>query len=319
MRLAEIALEDYVREVLPLTAPLWAGSRDLATYVAHWEAIARCGYGKRHYRTAGLYDGRALLASFKRYERTMHHGTRRLSAIGIGAIFTPAERRGRGYASVMLGMALDKARADGCDVAYLYSDIGTQFYALLGFRALGSREFVLRADSLPSKRLALEALEERDWSGVRRCYELCERHHPAGFTRTPLVWDWIRLLRNQRVAGGSPQPTDLVVRHGRGVGAYVLGARDPQRDAYVLAEYGFADHNAASLIPALLRAAAGDLRRVIGWLPPAGAREVLPKVSTRKRRTAILMMAPLTERGRDLIGALEQARHGDACWTAEHV
>ncbi len=73
------------------------------------------------------------------------------------------------------------------------------------------------------------------------------------------------------------------VRRGRGIRAYVFGVRVPERDAYVFDEFGFSDDDAAAIFPALLRAAAGDLRRVVGWLPPGGARQNLPRGTTRRR------------------------------------
>jgi hypothetical protein len=219
----------------------------------------------------------------------------------------------------MIAMAMDAARADGCDLVYLFSDVRPQFYADLGFRQLPSREFTLRADTLPSDRLPLAALTERDWSGVRRCFDLCEHHRPAGFLRTPLLWEWVRIRMRHGSERGGGQETNLVVRHGRGVGAYVLGARDVARDTYALEEFGFADSAAAQMIPALLRAAAGDLRRVTGWLPPNGARELLPKGAVRKRRKAILMGAPLSPAGAEAMRLLTAAANADACWPTDHI
>ena len=319
MKLKEIAPEAYARDVLPLTAGLWAGPRDIATYVSQTLAIARSGYGRRHYRTVGLFDGTVTVSSFKRYERVVHDGPRRLHAIGIGAVYTPEEFRGRGYASVMLGLALDRAKADGCDVAYLFSDIQPQFYEPFGFRTLASRELSLRADTLGKRRLEVVRLEESDWSGVRRCFELCSHLQPFGFTRTPLVWEWLRLRMAQFSEHKNRQQTNLVARRGRGIAAYVLGVRAPERDAYLVDEYGFADAEAAALIPALLRAAAGDLRRVTGWLPPMGARELLPRGSVRKRKTATLMAAPLTSDGKRLLEAAQQPSSADFCWTMDHI
>ena len=66
MRLLEIPAERYARDVLPLTAPLWAGRRTFDEYVAQTLELARSRYGRRHYRTIGLYDGKRLVASFKR-------------------------------------------------------------------------------------------------------------------------------------------------------------------------------------------------------------------------------------------------------------
>ena len=319
VELKEIAPDAYAREVLPLTAPLWAGNRDLETYVSQSLAVARSGYGRRHYRTVGLFENAVTVASFKRYERVVHDGPRRLRALGIGAVFTPEAFRGRGYASVMLGHALDRAKADGYDLAYLFSDIRPQFYEPLGFRTLASREISLRADTLGKRRLEVVRLEDSDWSGVRRCFELCSRLAPSGFTRTQLVWEWIRLRMAQFTEHKHGQQTNLVARRGRGIAAYVLGVRAPERDAYFVDEYGFADDAAAELIPALLRAAAGDLRRIVGWLPPAGARELLPRGSVRKRKNSVLMAAPLTAPGSRVVKAALVPSVHDFCWATDHI
>ncbi|MBV8490974.1 MAG: GNAT family N-acetyltransferase [Candidatus Eremiobacteraeota bacterium] len=319
MRLHEISADAYVRDVLPLTAPLWARGRDWTTYASQTLELARSGFGKRHYRTMALHDGGEAVASFKRYERTVRSGTRRLRALGFGAVFTPEPLRGRGYASAMIAMAMDVAKADGYELAFLYSDVRPHFYAELGFVELPSREILLRADALPSERLPVSVLTERDWSGVRRCFDLCEHHRAAGFQRTPLYWEWLRVRLRHYATVESSQPAYLVVRHGRGVGAYVLGERDVDRDTYELAEFGFADAAAAQTIPALLRAAAGDLRRIAGWLPPSGARELLPKGTVRRRRNAIFMVAPLSKAGTEALHLLQAAREADACWSTDHI
>jgi predicted N-acetyltransferase YhbS len=320
MRLRDVEPDAYARFVLPQTARLWAGRRDFDTYVAQVLEVAASPYGRRSYRTVGLYDGRAIVASFKRYRRAMHLGTQRLRAIGIGAVFTPPEYRGRGYASAMLALELDRSRALGCDVAYLFSDIRPAFYSALGFRELPSREISLRADALPATRLALARLEDRDWIGVSRCFESSECRRAAGFARSPLVWDWMRLRMRHGSERTGGQETNLVVRgRGRNVEAYVLGERDPVRDAYVVEELGFAGSPSAGAVAALLRAAAGDLRRVTGWLPPASVRDLLPKGVVRKRRRAIFMAAPLSTGGDLLVRTLALSADADPCWRADHI
>ncbi|HEY1976535.1 MAG TPA: GNAT family N-acetyltransferase [Candidatus Baltobacteraceae bacterium] len=317
MQLRTIAPEAYARLVMPQTAPLWGGG-DLDAYVARWLGIARSRFGRKHYRTVGLYENRTLLASLKEYDRTILDGSRRLRAVGLGAVFTPEALRGRGYATAMIAAVLDRARNEGYDVAYLFSDIRPQFYAAIGFRKLPSREIVLRADALPSKRLAVVPLIEKDWGAVRRCFDLASRGH-VRFERTPLVWEWVRARLDLQLERSGGQPFHLTVRHGRGIGAYVLGGRIPHRDAYYLSEFGFADDLAASVVPGLLRAAAGDLRRIVGWLPPHGARELLPRGNIRARRGSVLMAAPLSSGGTRLVSHATQSSAADFCWEAEHV
>jgi predicted N-acetyltransferase YhbS len=317
LRLRGIAADVYARELLPLTAALWAGRRGFDQYVAQTLEIARSGYGRRHYRTIGLYDGGTCVASFKRYERTLHYGSRRLPAIGFGAVFTLPEYRGRGYASVMLAAALDQARASGYPVAYLFSDIRPQFYAALGFRALASRRFSLNAAALPASRLDLATLSDDDWAGVARLFDDCERHREAGFLRSAAVWEWIGMRRRHASEHRCGHETSLLVRHRGAVVAYVLGVRDPQRDAYVLDEFAFTDDGAGRIGP-LLRAAAGDLRRITGWLPPDPARRFLPKLAVTRRTSAIPMIAPLTSEGRRLFDAISASR-GEFCWATDHI
>lgn len=316
MHLREISADRYAREILPQTAPIWAGGRSFDEYAAQTLEIARGSYGRRSYRTIGLFEQRRCVASFKRYDRTMRHGGKRLRAIGFGAVFTPPEHRGRGYASVMIAMALDRARRDGYDLAYLYSDIRPQFYAAIGFRTLPSRRFSLRADSLPSARLDL-ATPGGDWRDVRRLYDSMERRAALGFARGAAVWDWIRTCARQGAAYRSGHETNLIARHRGRAAAYVLGVRDPENDVYVAREFGF-DRSGERIIGALLRAGAGDLRRVSGWLPPSGARAMLPKPAVGARKHAILMMAPLS---RDGVAALEVAlaERAEIGWSSDHV
>jgi hypothetical protein len=218
----------------------------------------------------------------------------------------------------MLATALDAARADGCDVAFLFSDIRPQFYATLGFAALPSRRFLLRADTLPSMRLQLTHLRDADWPAVQRVYERWNQNRNACFVRSAALWSWIAMRMRQRAEHPTGQPANLLVRRGGRIIAYVFGVRAPRLDAYLLDEFAFADATSAAGIPALLRAAAGDLQRVTGWLPPAGAREVMPKLTVRRRNDAVFMMAPLGAAGRELLRDAT-ARGADFCWASEHI
>ncbi|MGH7738392.1 MAG: GNAT family N-acetyltransferase [Candidatus Tyrphobacter sp.] len=319
MQLRIIAPAQYAHQVLPLSAKLWAGRRTMAAYVAQTLEIAHSPYGKRSYRTLGLYDGGSLTASCKRYERIVRVGAGRLRTFGLGAVFTPEALRGRGYASAMIAMLLDAARSNGYDAAFLFSDIRPQFYEEVGFRVQPSRTVAIRTDSLPKARVEIERLEERDRQAVRRTFSSLERARAWSFVRTPLVWDWVWL----RVRHGSEHvrgaDAHFVVRERGSVRAYVLGMRVPERDAYVIDEFGWSGEHGTDLVPLLLRGAAGDLRRVTGWLPPSGAREILPRSSVRDRKEAIFMIAPLSSAGKRWCALSERASAADGLWSTDHV
>jgi GNAT superfamily N-acetyltransferase len=315
LALATLPPEDYVRDVLPRSRDLWAGRRSFEEYVAEFRATVASGWGRRRFRTVGLRVDGVLAASCKRYARVLRCGERSFSAAGIGAVFTPEELRGRGYATALLGAFLDSERAAGTDLAYLFSDIHPAFYERLGFVPLPSRTMTLRADALPSERIDVVPLGETDAGAVRRCFDALDARRPFAFARTPLDWEWQRLRADSREHAG--QLVRLGVRRARGLAAYVLGRRVPAADAFVVDEYAYARADDARLVAPLLRAAAGDLRKVQGWLPPAPARGALPAGAIRRRGDAIAMAIPLSAPLRAALGAVP--RDGDPCWSTDHV
>lgn len=319
MQLTTIAPADYVRDVLPHSSSLWAQGRTFEQYADDFAAVAASGYGRRRFRTTGLRIEGALVASCKRYERELRCGVSTLRATGIGAVFTPAELRGRGYATALLGAMLDAERAAGTDVVYLFSDIHPVFYERLGFIAVPSRTFSLRADTLPVRRLEVESTSD-DWSGVRRCFESLDARRPFALKRTPLVWEWLRIAAQSRAHEG--QRIELSVRRGRGVIAYVFGRRVPRVDAFVVDEFAYTSDEGFDAVLPLLRSAAGDLRKVTGWLPPGLARAVLPRGAVRRRTSAIAMVALLspgahTAWSNTAPGIL--AGDADIYWATDHI
>jgi predicted N-acetyltransferase YhbS len=292
--LVPLSSDDYIRDVLPHSATMWAYGRTFDDYVADFRALARSAYGKRRFRTVGLQIGNQTVCSCKRYERELHCGGQRLRAVGIGAVFTPPALRGRGYASALLGALLDAERAGGIDVTFLFSNIHPYFYERLGFVALPSRAISIRAASLEARKIEAIPIGDSDWAGVRRCFEALEQRRQFGLRRTPLVWDWLQARRASAPAGR----VDLALRRGRTIAAYVTGRRSVRADAYVFEEFGFSDEAGRAAIAPLLRIAAGDLRKVVGWLPPDVARDAVPHGAVKRRNEAILMIVPLSSLAR---------------------
>ncbi len=319
MRLRTISPEAYAHDILPVTASLWAGARDLPTYKRQTSELAHSTYGRRHYRTIGLFDGGNWLASCKRYQRTIQFEGHRLQGVGFGAVFTPSRLRGRGYATTMLAMLMDEAKAQAFDVAYLFSDIRPAFYRVLGFKECPSSVFAMRSDSLTARRLRCSTIENTDWRDIAKCFRLLQSQEAWGLERSPAVWDFIRLRIAQRSEHRSAQMVALVLRAKRRVIAYVIGQRQPQRDILLLDEFGWANIEGRSAIPTLLRSAAGDLRRITGWLPPASARVALPRITRRPRKTEILMVAALSKRGTQLAEVATRNSASDAAWASDHI
>ena len=317
--LVRIDADRYAQEVLPMTASLWAGERDLDTYVRQTLELAHSGYGRRHFSTVGLFDSGRLLASCKCYVREIVHGERTLKALGVGAVHTPEHFRRRGYASTMLAMVMDREHERGTDLLYLFSDIAPAFYELLGFRGFPSRAISIRADDLPRARMPLKHATTDDRAAIRRCFSRHERMRPWSFKRTPLFWEWLYL----RMRHGSEHPggdsLTFVLREGSRVDAYLCGARSPSHDAFIIDEIGLRDERQVEMLAPLLRAAAGDLRRIVGWLPPEPIRAWLPRGSVRRRKDAIFMVAPLTSAAHAWARSAHNDSSGDALWSTDHI
>jgi hypothetical protein len=192
-----------------------------------------------------------------------------------------------------MGALLDAERGAGVDLAFLFSSIHPLFYERLGFSTLPSRAISVRASSVEARKIEATTIGDGDWPAVRRCFEALEMRRPFGLRRTALVWNWLDARR--RAQAGR---VDLMLRRGRSTIAYVTGSRNVRADAYIFEEYGFSDEAGREAIGPLLRVAAGDLRKIVGWLPPDVARDALPHGAVKRRRDAIAMIAPLSSTAR---------------------
>ncbi|MBD5633093.1 MAG: hypothetical protein IAI49_01340, partial [Candidatus Eremiobacteraeota bacterium] len=118
------------------------------------------------------------------------------------------------------------------------------------------------------------------------------------------------------------QPVALVVKRGRSVIAYAIGRRVLREATFAIDDFSFDGDAGRAVLPALLRAGAGDLRRVGGWLPPSPARDVLPRGSVRARKNAVLMIAPISRLGRAWWAENQaelRASRADATWSSDHI
>ena len=94
-----------------------------------------------------------LISSCIVYPLTAFGGVVSERAVGIGSIATMATERHRGYATLFLGMLMDKLEREGVDAFFLHSDIAPKIYENLGFSPAPER-FRSKADgSVPMLRL----------------------------------------------------------------------------------------------------------------------------------------------------------------------
>src|ERR687898_2630481 len=102
-------------------------------YAQYNRAQLRTSWGAQHLQRVGLVSDGMLLASAKRYRVSVRLDGRTVPTIGIGAVFTPPEHRGRGHAAALIEHIVDAAHADGAALAMLFSEIAPHYYERLGF------------------------------------------------------------------------------------------------------------------------------------------------------------------------------------------
>ncbi|AKT40189.1 GNAT family N-acetyltransferase [Chondromyces crocatus] len=118
------------------THAVWSSGRSLDDHAAYTLGqVERAGPDL--FRYVGLVDDTGLVASAKRYSLLLAAPDRRpLPAVGIGAVFTRQDARGRGLASTLIREILREATAQGACAAWLHCEIDPGFYARLGFAEL---------------------------------------------------------------------------------------------------------------------------------------------------------------------------------------
>ena len=129
--------------------PIWGGGLSGERFQVFQRRLADAVEAKDRYRLLGWFEDGELVSGMKAYDLRGASAGKTLHLLGVGAVFTPPERRRRGHAAAMLRAAMEEWGAQGAQGAVLFSDIGARYYERLGFRVLDSRECTVDAADLP--------------------------------------------------------------------------------------------------------------------------------------------------------------------------
>jgi GNAT superfamily N-acetyltransferase len=130
--------------ILDDTYQIWNDGLTRPAYGRFYAAQVATSWGRAHLQRFALIDGDDVLASAKLYRLDAVLDGRPIRVAGLGAVFTTPAARRRGAARDLLDRLLDRAVADGADLALLFSDIGSEYYARLGFEAIATTDRHLR-------------------------------------------------------------------------------------------------------------------------------------------------------------------------------
>lgn len=288
-------------QILHDTFPLWGGGLSFEGYTAFQAGQRRTSWGEGHIERVVLQDGPRVLASAKRYDLSARVDGRIRRVLGIGAVFTPRELRGRGAASALIAHLVDAANTEGYEFAMLFSDIGPALYERLDFVPLPLEATTLRVHLYGgAPAMMVRSGEERDLPQIT---ELSAAR--AGQARLALdrSEDYIRYAISKRrmLAGLGPaglrQTEFLVVEEGYKAVAYLVCS--VHNGQWTIEEAGDRDpagaRLGAMLQVMLAREPSLEPPRIVGLWP----HDLLPpqiEIAARKPTDEVLMIRPLRDR-----------------------
>lgn len=133
-----------LERILEDTHGIWHDGLTRTAYAQFYKAQTATPWGRAHLRRFALVDGDEVRASAKLYTFDAVLDGTPIAVAGIGAVFTPPASRGRGAARELIEQLIERAAADGADLALLFSEIGPDYYARLGFDVIATTDRQLR-------------------------------------------------------------------------------------------------------------------------------------------------------------------------------
>jgi GNAT superfamily N-acetyltransferase len=304
--MAELVSADgaILEEILDATHEIWHDSLGRAAYGRLFTAQLLTPWGQRHLRRLALVDGPELLASAKLYSFDASLDSRPIRVAGIGAVFTQPAHRGRGAARDLIERLLARSAASGADLALLFSEIGPDYYARLGFAAVPTSDrhlLVTEPMRYGAPATMVRSGDDRDLPDIVAMGQA--RAAPFRFHLNrdrDLVH--FSIARKRLLAGlgapGARQVQFFIAEEGASAAAYVvINARD---GVWTLEECGDRDPTGArvgAILQVLIARDPAERRPTItGWLP---AGFLPPQVSSVAEGPSaeVMMLRPLSSVG----------------------
>jgi GNAT superfamily N-acetyltransferase len=291
-----------LERILDFTYPIWNEGLSRPAYGRWNGAQLRTPWGRRHLQRLALVDGGGeLLATAKRYRFDVRLDGRDGWMCGIGAVFTPPDRRRQGHAARLIERILEEERGEGALCAALFSEIGAPFYARLGFRQLALDEVTVNVARRPgAPAMLVRTGEDRDLEAVAAMHD--SRSAAARLAlRRPAALVAFALARKRLLAAVGPaglrQVEFFVAEEGASAVAYVVLSQNER--GWTLEEAGDRDPAGARLgaILQVLLAREPSRRTPIirAWWPRGFP--VPPQIELSHRTDAhdLFMLRPLAE------------------------
>ena len=291
--------------ILDDTYDIWQDGLTRHAYGRFYTAQMATPWGRKHLRRLALVAGDEVLASAKLYRFEAVIDGRPIQVAGIGAVFTSPARRGRGAARDLMDRLLERAAADGADLALLFSEIGPDYYARLGFGVIPTIDRHLRVTESTRYGAPMTMVRGGDDRDLKDIVSMgLTRAEPYRFHLNrdrDLVH--FAIARKRMLAGlgasGARALHFFIAEEGASAAGYIVISM--QGNAWTLEEAGDRDPGGArvgAILQALIAREPAEKRpSITAWLPDGF---LPPQVAIigEKAPAETMMMRPLTARGR---------------------
>lgn len=282
--MADLALAEgpLLSAILDETYNIWCEGLTPVAYRRYYTAQLATAWGRRHLRRFALVDGTGVLASAKEYVFDAVLDGLPARVVGLGAVFTQPAHRGRGAARELIERLLGRAAADGADLALLFSEIGEDYYARLGFEAIPIPEVALRvreSERHGAPATLVRFAEDRDLADIAAMGEARALPFRFHLTRDRDLVQYA-IAKKRLLAGLGPAGMRavqfFVAEEGASAVAYVVMTAHRRLDAgsaseWLLEECGDRDPSGArvgAILQALIARDPAEARPALrAWLP----------------------------------------------------
>ena len=303
---------EQVRTVLAESHALWGAGLSVDDYIGMWEELAASPWARSWYSWRAVVDDGRVLTSLKLYRPAMRFGSSTGRSAALGAVFTPRALRRRGQAATLIRATLDEVARGGDTSAFLFTDIGTEYYRAFGFRPLPCEDAVgtiAGAAARAPHGVTLRAMTVDDLDSVSRAQGTSCASRPLAILRDRDHWEFL-LLRAatffRRLDGSGLEHRFMIAMDGSRPIGYLVAVIGPGEWNLREAEAFDGDPGTLARIfhAGAAQANALGATTVWGWIP----RAVWPLLSSwrlrsQPRQRAIPMVLPLA--GRELPDRLD--------------
>jgi predicted N-acetyltransferase YhbS len=301
---ADLAMRERIQDS---TFPIWNEGLTRVAYSRWNEGQMRTPWGRDHlHRIALVDDAGRVLASMKRYRFNVRYDDEDMAMVGIGAVFTPPELRGHGYAPAIMERIIGEEAAAGTPVATLFSEISPEYYKRVGFELVPLEELVLMVASRSgAPAMLVRSGTDADLPALAGMHEARAASARFALIRTPELIQYA-IAKKRLLAGlgppGKRQMEFFVAEEGLMAVAYVVITVDER--GWFIEEAGDRDPAAARLgamLQVLLAREPSERRPTIrAWWPVAFPVPPQVTIAERKPSPDVFMVRRMRESLRPL-------------------